>query len=349
MDRTTLAQWLDAFGRLRVAVVGDFFLDKYLVIDPGLAEVSIETGLEAHQVVETRLSPGAAGTIASNLSDLGAGTVHAVTIIGEDGEGHDLTTGMSARRVSSEFVIRDRERVTPAYTKPMMRQDDGSERELSRQDVKNWTPTPPRLEQSVVDHLQQVVPEVDGVVVLDQVTARNHGVVTDAVRREIARLARGRPNTVFIGDARERIGEYRDIIVKPNGAETMQAMDADFAGVPTLTDIRRSGARLSALTGRPVCVTLGVDGILVYDDEEWGHAPTMRQDGPIDIVGAGDSVMAAVLSALCCGASLREAAVLGNIVASIVIQQLGTTGTASPEQILERYDEFERLGLISTR
>ena len=147
----------------------------------------------------------------------------------------------------------------------------------------------------------------------------------------------------------ERIGEYRDIILKPNGAEAVHAVDARFAGTPTMSEVQRSSARLSALTGRPVYVTLGADGILVYDGMGWSHAPTMRQDGPIDIVGAGDSVMAALLSALCSGASSREAAVFGNIVASIVVQQIGTTGTASQEQILERYERFERLGLVQTR
>ena len=51
---------LDGFAQVRLAVFGDFFLDKYLVIDPVLAELSLETGLEAHQVVAMRSSPGAA-------------------------------------------------------------------------------------------------------------------------------------------------------------------------------------------------------------------------------------------------------------------------------------------------
>src|SRR5918912_452877 len=78
------------FQDLRVAVVGDFFLDKYLLTDPGLSEVSIETGLEARQVVEIRRSPGAAGTVTNNLAALGVGQICAIGVIGEDGEGFDL-------------------------------------------------------------------------------------------------------------------------------------------------------------------------------------------------------------------------------------------------------------------
>ena len=65
--------------------------------------------------------------------------------------------------------------------------------------------------------------------------------------------------------------------------------------------------------------------------------PAYSVTGPIDIVGAGDSCSAAIACAVAAGADLVTAAAFGNLVASITIQQLGTTGTASPEQIRERY------------
>jgi sugar/nucleoside kinase (ribokinase family) len=64
--------------------------------------------------------------------------------------------------------------------------------------------------------------------------------------------------------------------------------------------------------------------------------------GPIDIVGAGDSTSAGVACAVAAGATLTEAAAFGNLVASITIQQLGTTGTATPEQVRQRWRELAR-------
>jgi sugar/nucleoside kinase (ribokinase family) len=61
--------------------------------------------------------------------------------------------------------------------------------------------------------------------------------------------------------------------------------------------------------------------------------------GPIDIVGAGDSTTAGIVSALCAGATPAQAAQVGCLVASITIQQLGVTGTAHPAQVLERFRE----------
>ena len=58
---------------------------------------------------------------------------------------------------------------------------------------------------------------------------------------------------------------------------------------------------------------------------------------PTQILLCGDSVMAGIASALCCGATPAEAALAGNLVASITIQQIGTTGTATPAQVREQF------------
>jgi bifunctional ADP-heptose synthase (sugar kinase/adenylyltransferase) len=62
--------------------------------------------------------------------------------------------------------------------------------------------------------------------------------------------------------------------------------------------------------------------------------------GEIDIVGAGDSVMAGLAATLCAGGTTKEAAFIGNVAASITIQQLGTTGTASREQLRQRFEKM---------
>ena len=69
--------------------------------------------------------------------------------------------------------------------------------------------------------------------------------------------------------------------------------------------------------------------------------PGLKVSGPIDICGAGDSTTAGIVSALCAGASPAQAAHLGCLVASITIQQIGVTGTASPAQVLARFHESQ--------
>jgi len=118
MPQDRLGQLLARFPRLRIAVIGDFFLDKYLDVDPALAETSLETAKVAHQVVAVRHSPGAAGTIVSNLSALGAGTMHAVGFSGDDGESYDLRADLARLRCTTQHLHVVPERMTPTYLKP---------------------------------------------------------------------------------------------------------------------------------------------------------------------------------------------------------------------------------------
>ena len=331
---------LDRFPHIHVLVVGDFFLDRYLIIDRQLREVSLETGLEAYQVVEIRCSPGAAGTVTSNLRALGV-KVTALGVIGEDGQGYELKRGLTERGVDIKPLIERSNRFTPTYTKPMVRESDGREHEIQRLDIKNRSPLPAEVEDLVIGRLRALVPQVDGVIVADQVPETNCGVITDRVRTEIGELALRHPGVVFAADSRARIGLFQHVIVKPNAREAILAVRPDWSGKANdeseLELARESGAELFRRNRKPVFLTVGAQGILLFTEAGCERVPAVPVSGEIDIVGAGDSVMAGIVSALCSGAEPGEAALLGNLVASITIQQIGTTGTATPAQVRERF------------
>jgi rfaE bifunctional protein kinase chain/domain len=341
VNEKRLSELLERFPHLHVLVVGDFFLDKYLVMDRRLSEVSLETGLEAYQVVGVRCSPGAAGTVTSNLRALDVNVV-ALGVIGDDGEGYELKRGLLERGVDIAPLIQRSDLFTLTYTKPLMREPDGHEHEIQRLDIKNRRPLLAEVEKGIIARLRALVPEVDAVVVADQVQEHNCGVITDRVRDEIVALARAYPNKVFAADSRERIGLFRDVIIKPNRREATLAVRPDWGSEFTLEVARECGAELFRRNRKPVFLTIGGDGILLFDSRGCEHVPAVPVSGPIDIVGAGDSVMAGVVSALCAGAEACQAALVGNLVASITIQQIGTTGTASRQQVLDRFREFLR-------
>src|SRR3954471_14765948 len=186
----TLHKILNAIPRLRIGVVGDLFLDRYLDLDAALTEPSIETGLDAYQVVRVRSYPGAAGTIVNNLVALGVGRVVPVAVIGDDGEGYELRQAIAAMpAVDPIAVLTVAGRQTPTYTKPMLHAAGLPPRELNRLDIKNRTPTPAVTEDAVIDVLRRRWTDCAAWVVLDQVSEANCGVVTARVRDELARLA----------------------------------------------------------------------------------------------------------------------------------------------------------------
>jgi bifunctional ADP-heptose synthase (sugar kinase/adenylyltransferase) len=341
LTEAALEQVLQRIPRLSVGVVGDLFLDRYLDIDAALTEPSLETGLDAYQVVAVRPSPGAAGTVINNLVALGVGQVCAVAGIGDDGEGYELRRALSALRVvDAGGVFAAPGRRTPTYTKPMLHEPGRPPRELNRLDIKNRSPLPSDLEERVLRALDAVWHQVDALLVLDQVSEAECGVVTTRVRERLASLGDSCAGPVVLADSRERVGLFRSVCLKPNLRECRQAVSGQGSAAGGTDAVWEVACRC----GRAVFCTTGEQGMLVADprapQQQVIRVSAYPVSGPIDPVGAGDSTSAALACALAAGAGNEEAAAFGNLVASITIQQLGTTGTASPAQVRQRWREI---------
>lgn len=314
-----------------VGVLGDLFLDRYLDIDAERNEPSVETGLTAYQVVRVRAYPGAAGTVINNLAALGVSRIDPIGYIGDDGEGHELRQALKRLpAVAERGIILAADRRTPTYTKPML-MEGGTTRELNRLDIKNRTPTPDRVQDMIIDRLEEVWPQLDGLIVLDQVSEEDCGVVTRRVREKLAELGDRDPGKFVLADSRERIELFRNVCVKPNEAEF-----AKMAEPP-------QPIKVPITSSRAVFVTEGEQGIrllpagMTLSVTHGRRIPGYPVSGPIDICGAGDSCSAGITVAMVSGLTHEQAAAFGNLVASITIQQIGVTGTASPAQVRHRW------------
>ena len=145
--------------------------------------------------------------------------------------------------------------------------------------------------------------------------------MTGKVRNKVAVLATDDERFV-LADSRERIHEFRNVCVKPN---------------------EREAAKLVPGRARAVFLTRGERGIRLTEPDQLfpsgTDVPAYPVTGPVDICGAGDSCSAGITCAVASGANYVEAAAFGNLIASITVQQIGTTGTATPEQVRKRWAE----------
>jgi bifunctional ADP-heptose synthase (sugar kinase/adenylyltransferase) len=269
---------------------------------------------------------------------LGVGVI-TLGVIGDDGEGYELKRALIEQDVDISPLILHPDRFTPTYTKPMMRELDGQMHELNRIDIKNRSPLPDLVQTQLIEQLKALAPSVSGIVVADQVPEANCGVITGRIRTALSEVERSRPHLIIAADSRERIGLFRNMILKPNAREALQALGKNPQGEVEQDELEWAGTALHRQSKRPVFITMGAEGILVFSGGDVQHVPGVPVTGPVDIVGAGDSVMAGIVSSLCAGAKPAEAALVGNLVASITVQQIGTTGTASRREVLERFRE----------
>jgi bifunctional ADP-heptose synthase (sugar kinase/adenylyltransferase) len=175
---------------------------------------------------------------------------------------------------------------------------------------------------------------VDALIVMDQMDVAGTGVITPRLLQQLPPPNPGTRDFPIIADSRRGLRGYPPVIFKMNAAEL-----AALAGLPTglsLELIKSSALMLARQNGRAVFVTLAERGIIGADPAGGvEHVPALPLRGPIDVVGAGDSVTANLAAALAAGATLREAIEFAIIASSIVVHQLGTTGTAGVKQIGE--------------
>jgi sugar/nucleoside kinase (ribokinase family) len=164
------------------------------------------------------------------------------------------------------------------------------------------------------------------------------GVITARVTRGLLELA-GDHKKPFVVDSRQRAGEFRQLILKPNDTEAARLFfpDRKIAAVE-FADLSRAALQHNRQTGQPIVITLGEQGCLVAVAGECVKLPGVHVPPPVDPVGAGDAFLASFTAALASGAHPFEAACLANLSAAVTITKIGVTGTASSAEILSMYD-----------
>ena len=334
MNRERFQQITGRYRDLKIAIVGDFCLDRYLEIDPARAEISIETGLPVHNVVRVRSQPGAAGTILNNLVALGVGEIFAVGFCGEDGEGFELKRSLAAQpTVNLEHFVTTSLRRTFVYCKPLVLEPGLPPRELNRLDSKNWTETPKELQYDLASRVAALADRVDAMILMDQVDLAETGVVSRPVAAAARAAVVSRPDLLVLADSRRGLQHFPPLGFKMNSAELSRLSGA---AAESPASVKAQATELAAKNGQPVFVTLAEQGIVgAAPGQPAEHIPAYSIRGPIDIVGAGDATMANLTAGLAGGADLPEAMQLAMTAASLVIHQLGTTGTATVLQLAE--------------
>jgi rfaE bifunctional protein kinase chain/domain len=139
-----------------------------------------------------------------------------------------------------------------------------------------------------------------------------------------------------IVDTQKDLPRYQKAtLFTPNLPEAEQAVGYDINNEKSLQQAGKD--LLEKTNAQQILITRGEDGMsgFYYDDKKviksW-QIPAFNRTDVFDVTGAGDTVVAALTLGLCVGASFWEAAVLGNLAASIVVRQFGTA-TTTPEEV----------------
>jgi len=260
----------------KIAVIGDFCLDKYLFLSPELNEISVETGKTAFQIRARRVFAGAGGTVANNLRALGAATF-CFGIVGDDGDGFELLKALRGIGADVSGMVASSEVLTSTYVKPTNPDGRGGWVESNRFDVRNPGPFPASAVDALQANFRKRAAEFDAVVVLEQFPPGSETTFSPDFRAFLADVARANPDVFFLCDSRFFAESYRETLVKCNANELLDvfatARGADRKRETTLSGDAESnvaalceaGAWLAKRNGRPVLATRGAFGALLFD------------------------------------------------------------------------------------
>jgi rfaE bifunctional protein kinase chain/domain len=320
---------------VRVAVCGDFCLDAYWMLHPGGGEVSAETGLRSQAVGRHYYSLGGAANVVANLAALRPARVHAIGVVGDDIFGRELLRQLEALGADAAgMVVQGHRFDTVTYGKRYL---DG--REEPRIDFGFFNQRSAATDAALIEHLRRALDQCEAVIFNQQVP----GGLSDAFIDGLNALFAAHPDRVVLCDSRHYGPRFRHVSRKTNDAEAARRGEAAMEpGVhPALPELEAFAADLFATSGKPVFVTRGARGILTADAAGLHIAPGIQVLGKTDTVGAGDTVTAALALALGAGCTPGEAAGFANLAASVTVQKIFQTGTASPDEVMAVSDDAD--------
>ena len=334
VDLTRLLDIVGAFSRQTIGVVGDFVLDEF--VSGEISRVSREAPVLILRHRHTEAYPGGAANAVNNLAALGA-RVLPVGVVGQDEGGKKLLEQFRQKGVKTSGILRTREWVTATKTRYLAGWTHTTEQQVLRVDREPSSQLSESVQGAIERKARQVARNADAVILSDY----GFGAATPALARKL------KAKSVTL-DSRYRLLEYADAGITaatPNEPE-LEAAYHEQVGTD-IEKLENLGDRLVRDLGlQALAVTRGKDGIVVFehgaqnDGKKAGasYIPIYGSDTPVDVTGAGDTVIAVFTLALAAGASYLEAAHLANYAGGIVVmkRRTATVTAAELEAVLRR-------------
>ncbi|HEY9864197.1 MAG TPA: PfkB family carbohydrate kinase, partial [Candidatus Obscuribacterales bacterium] len=176
------------------------------------------------------------------------------------------------------------------------------------------------LQLKLAEYIRENIDTVDAVVCSDY----GDGVLTPMVIEAALKA----PLTIV--DTQKDLHRFAGAtLFTPNLPEAEKAVGY---GIKNQQTLQQAGQDLLRLTqASSMLITRGEEGMSLFEGNQQFQIPPFNRTDVFDVTGAGDTVVAALTLGLCTGSSLWEAAVLGNLAASLVVRQFGTATTTIEE------------------
>jgi len=313
----TLLEVVAEVAKKELLVIGDLMLDRFIWGD--VERISPEAPVPVLRVTSESFRLGGAANVIHNVRSLG-GRVTACGIVGNDTAGRRVLQELRRVGASTAGIVPDRRYQTIQKTRVIARP---RHQQIVRLDRENHEAITERCLKRLREFVLQRADRYDGIVISDY----GKGVIHEALLALVGQLARQKKVICVIDPKRENYSRYAfPTLVTPNKDEASQASGVAIHDDATLIAAGRK--LIKKWRAKAVLITRGPEGMSLFRSRGFiKHFPTEAKE-IFDVIGAGDTVVAVCALALACGSSFEDAAVMANVAAGLVGDEVGTVAVA---------------------
>ena len=298
------------FSGKKIAVVGDMMLDGYFWGD--VKRISPEAPVPVLEVEEEFFRFGGGANVALNISTLG-GVPIPIGVIGYDSYGTIFSSLLSEFKISDDGIVIDESRPTTTKTRVI-----ADSQHVVRIDKESKEYLNESVEKKVYDFLMSNMEDIDAIILQDY----NKGMLTESLIEKIIIAANKNSKLITIDPKFENFFNYKDVTVfKPNRKEVEQKLGMK---ITTPENVTFAGEKLlEKLNAKYVLLTLGEEGIAVFENGKPEKRMPTKARKVADVSGAGDTVISTLTIAMAAGANILEASYLANYAGGLVCEEVG--------------------------
>ena len=321
MSKVRAREIIENFSRAKVLVVGDIMMDHF--IWGKVSRISPEAPVPIVDVQKENLMLGGCANVIHNIYAMG-GNVSGAGVVGADDMGERLFDEFRSRRIDTGGVVVEENRPTTLKTRIV-----AHGQQVVRFDRESRRPVEAESIDKIISYVETVCDDVGVIVFSDY----NKGVITKTLLDGIRKVIAGRNIVVCVDPKQDDFSLYRGFdVITPNHHEAGRAVGMEIRNEG---DLCRVGTTLlERFDFRAVLITRGEEGISLFEKSSKAvHTPFPAEVKDVfDVTGAGDTMIGVFALCVAAGANFKEAAVLANHAAGIVVGKVGTA-TVSREEL----------------
>lgn len=308
------------FPNRKIVIVGDLVADQFL--HGTIARVSREAPVFILRHDETETLCGGAANAAVNVASLGGRAV-LVGVVGRDANGAALLEKLAASKVKSDFIAVSEKFQTTTKIRVLAGQRHTQPQQVVRIDYENTAQLSAEVSERLKRNFAHAAADADAIIISDY----SYGAANSEIAALAAALSK-KKRIPLIVDSRFRLGDFSGATsATPNQEEVEQFLGENFGQ----DDCDRLRAKLGFDSLLVTCGNKGM--ILVEKDKKPLCIEAVGAREPVDVTGAGDTVIATYTLGLASGLSHAESAKLANLAGGIVVMKKGTASVSAPELI----------------